>query len=207
MSAETRHPGLNFGDSDAETHNMAESVVFGFWVFLMSDAVLFALLLATYGVMQAGTAGGPEPRDVFDLKTTFIETMLLLASSFTFGMVSLATKYQKSRATMLLWLGLTLAFGAAFIGMEIRDFATMSSMGARYDRSGFLSAFYTLVSAHGLHVLIGCIWILVVVAQVFAIGIDSALKISILRLGLFWHFLDIVWVAIFSVVYLQGSLT
>lgn len=205
MSAtQHRHPGINIGDVDPVTHEMAGSAVFGFWVFLMSDAVLFAVLFATYGVMLKGTAGGPGPADVFKLKSAFIETAILLASSFAFGMASMAMKYRHDRRVLLRWLGITLLLGLAFLGMELRDFATMIADGAAPSRSGFLSAFFTLVSTHGLHVLAGSIWIVVMMAQIAVHGIDSRLKVDILRLGLFWHFLDIVWVVIFSVVYLQG---
>jgi cytochrome o ubiquinol oxidase subunit III len=205
MSAnEVRHPGLNLGATDAVTHEQAGSAVFGFWVFLMSDAVIFALLFATYGVMLPGTAGGPTPAAVYKIDPAFIETMLLLTSSFTFGMASIAMKHETGYGRLLAWMAVTLALGLAFIGMELHDFATMFGAGAYPTRSGFLSSFFTLVSLHGLHVFVGSVWLIVMMAQVLVFGLDARVKINILRLGLFWHFLDIVWIAIFSVVYLQG---
>jgi cytochrome o ubiquinol oxidase subunit 3 len=201
---ELKHAGLNLGTTDTATHQKAGSALFGFWVFLMSDAVLFALLFATYGVMLAGTAGAPGPAQEFKLSSAFIETLILLSSSFTFGMASLAMKHGRRLSTLYTCLGVTLALGLAFLGMELHDFATMIADHATPDRSGFLSSFFVLVSTHGLHVLSGCVWIVVMIAQLAVFGADSRVKINLLRLGLFWHFLDIVWVAIFSVVYLQG---
>jgi len=204
---EVRHVGLNLGATDAIAHRKAERAVFGFWVFLMSDAVLFALLFATYGSMLGATAGGPTAAAEFKLFSALFETLILLASSFTFGMASIAMKYRKageSLAPLLAWLGVTLALGMTFLGMELHDFVGMFQVGAYPSRSGFLSAFFALVPLHGLHVLGGSIWLLVMMVQLASLGADAQVKINILKLGLFWHFLDIVWIAIFSVVYLQG---
>ncbi len=178
--------------------------MFGFWVFLMSDFVLFGLLFATYVTMLGATAGGPGPKDLFNLRSAGIETGVLLASSFTFGMASLAMKYRHSRLRLLFWLAVTLILGLTFLGFEVHDFMTMFAGGATPSRSGFLSAFFALVPTHGLHVTIGSLWIVIMMIQVVAFGIDTRVKTRILRLGLFWHFLDIVWVGIFSVVYLAG---
>jgi cytochrome o ubiquinol oxidase subunit 3 len=199
-----RYPGLNLGRTAPDTHADAEEKVFGFWVFLMSDLILFSLLFATYAVMLDATAGGPAGRDVFELKSAAIETAVLLASSFTFGMASLAMKYGQSHGRLLGWLGVTLLFGVVFLGFEWHDFTTMIAQGAPPTRSGFLSAFFVLVATHGLHVTTGCVWIVVMMAQIVAFGTARDVKTRIMRLGLFWHFLDIVWIAIFSVVYLQG---
>jgi cytochrome o ubiquinol oxidase subunit 3 len=203
-TSELRHIGLNLGATDAATHRQAGNDVFGFWVFLMSDAVIFALLFATYGVMLSATAGGPTPAAEYKIGPAFVETLLLLTSSFTFGMASVAMKQGTGRRQLLGWMAVTLMFGAAFLGMELHDFATMFGDGAYPTRSGFLSAFFALVPLHGLHVFFGGIWIIVMMLQVLVFGLDARVKINILRLGLFWHFLDIVWIAIFSVVYLQG---
>jgi cytochrome o ubiquinol oxidase subunit III len=202
--SEIKHAGLNLGDTDELTHEQAESAVFGFWVFLMSDAVLFALLFATYGVMLPATVGGPTPASEYKILSVFVETLILLTSSFTFGMASVAMKHGSSRGPLLGWMGVTLILGLAFVGMELHDFATMFGDGAYPTRSGYLSSFFALVPVHGLHVFSGCIWIIVMMVQVVTIGLDARVKINILRLGLFWHFLDIVWIAIFSVVYLHG---
>jgi cytochrome o ubiquinol oxidase subunit 3 len=205
MSAnEVRHAGLNLGATDEVAHEQAGNAVFGFWVFLMSDAVIFALLFATYGVMLPGTAGGPTPAAIYKIGSAFIETMILLTSSFTFGMASIAMKHETGHARLLAWMAVTLALGLAFLGMELHDFAMMFGAGACPTRSGFLSAFFALVPLHGLHVFFGGIWLIVMMVQVLVFGLDTRVKISILRLGLFWHFLDVVWIAIFSVVYLQG---
>ncbi len=205
MSAsENNHPGINLAHASAGENRHAETTVFGFWVFLMSDAVLFALLFATYGVMRPGTAGGPGPADLFHLQSAFLETVVLLCSSFTFGMASLAIKYDARRAHLLVWLAITLVLGLTFLGLELHDFSGMLAEGASPQRSGYLSALYTLLSVHGLHVLIGSLWIVVMMVQIMVFGDIPAVRTRLLRLGLFWHFLDIVWVAIFTVVYLQG---
>ena len=205
MSAdELKHAGLNLKHADPLTHELAGPTVFGFWVFLMSDAVLFALLFATYGVMLNGTAGGPVPHEVYEIKSAFIETMILLASSFTFGMATLAMKYQHKQHQLQLWLFVTMLLGLAFIGFDIHDFMKMFAKGEVPSRSGYLSSFFALVPTHMLHVTAGCVWAVVLMAQIRKFGLDPLVKINVIRLSLFWHFLDIIWIAIFSVVYLQG---
>jgi cytochrome o ubiquinol oxidase subunit 3 len=201
---EVRHAGLNLGHTDAQAHEDAGKALFGFWVFLMSDAVLFALLFATYGVMLSATVGGPTPASEYRILPAFLETLALLTSSFTFGMASVAMKHGATRGGLLRWMAVTLILGAIFLGMELHDFAVMFADGAYPTRSGYLSAFFALVPLHGLHVFLGCLWIVVIMVQVLTFGLDARVKINILRLGLFWHFLDIVWIAIFSIVYLQG---
>jgi cytochrome o ubiquinol oxidase subunit 3 len=205
MTAEPfKHPGINLGAAHPDAHDAAEELVFGFWVFLMSDLVIFGLLLATYVTMLGATAGGPGPKELFDIRSVGIQTLLLLTSSFAFGMASLALKYGRRSTGLLVWLAVTLILGASFLAFEIRDFVSMIAEGGAPSRSGFLSAFFGLVGTHGLHVFAGCVWIVVMIVQVLAMEIDGLLKIRILRLGLFWHFLDIVWVGIFSVVFLAG---
>ena len=202
-----RHVGLRLDRFDALEPGEAETDMFGFWIFLMSDAVLFALLFAIYGTQLAATAGAPGPAAEFKLGSAFLETVVLLTSSFTFGMASLAMKYRRSRVVLVVMLLATLGLGVLFIGLELNDFATMFADRAFPERSGFLSAFFALVPTHGLHVTAGCCWIVVMLAQIGVFGLDDRVKINLLRLGLFWHFLDIVWVAIFSIVYLQGLLS
>ncbi len=205
MSYETfKYPGLNLGSAHPDAHDAAETMVFGFWVFLMSDAILFGMVFATYVTSLHATAGGPGPHDLYDIKTVFIETLLLLASSFTFGMASLAMKYEHGTPRLLGWLAVTLLLGAGFLGFEVHDFITMIAKGGAPSRSGFLSAFFDLVPLHGLHVTAGCIWLVCLAGQIARYGLDTRTKLGILRLALFWHFLDIVWIAIFSVVYLRG---
>lgn len=205
MSAnELKHAGINLQHADPLTHEKAGAEIFGFWVFLMSDAVVFALLFATYGVMLRGTAGGPTPHEVYEIKSAFIETLILLTSSFTFGLASLAMKYEHKQNQLQLWLFVTLLLGLSFVGWEIHDFIKMFAKGEVPSRSGYLSSFYALVPTHMLHVTSGCIWAIVMMVQVRLYGVDPRVKLNVLRLGLFWHFLDIIWVGIFSVVYLQG---
>ena len=199
-----RHPGLNLGSAHGRDHDAAEGLMFGFWVFLMSDAILFGMVFATYLTSLSATAGGPGPGQLYDINSIFIETLLLLGSSFTFGMASLALKYRHSTARLIGWLGVTLLLGVAFLGLELHDFATMFAKGGVPSRSGFLSAFFDLVPLHGLHVMGGCTWLICLVGQIAKYGVDTQVKLGIMRLALFWHFLDIVWIAIFSVVYLAG---
>ena len=199
-----RHVGLRLEQSDVLEPGEAETGMFGFWIFLMSDAVLFALLFAIYGTQLAATAGAPGPGAEFKLGSAFWETAVLLTSSFTYGMASLAMKYGGSRSVPVVMLGATLGLGVIFVAMELHDFASMFGDGAFPNRSGFLSAFFALVPTHGLHVTVGCCWIVIMLLQIGVFGLDDRVKINLLRLGLFWHFLDIIWVAIFSVVYLQG---
>ncbi len=199
-----RHVGLRLDHFDELEPGEAETGLFGFWIFLMSDAVLFALLFAIYGTQLAATAGAPGPAAEFKLGSAFWETLVLLTSSFTFGMASLAMKFGRSRGALLGLMLATLALGVLFLGLELHDFATMFSDDAYPERSGFLSAFFALVPTHGLHVAAGCCWIVIMLVQIVLFGLDDRVKINLLRLGLFWHFLDIVWIAIFSVVYLQG---
>lgn len=207
MSAPTRrHPGLNLGDTDASAHSAAEEVIFGFWIFLMTDLVLFALLFATYATMsEHGVAAGPAPHAIFRLSSALIETMLLLASSFTFGLASLALKYRKDRVWLAVWLGVTFLLGLGFVLHETHELYTLAtSDDAAPQRSGFLSAFYLLVSTHGLHVTAGLVWILHSLIQVASLGLIQDVKLRIMRLALFWHMLDVVWIGIFTFVFLFG---
>jgi cytochrome o ubiquinol oxidase subunit 3 len=185
--------------------NVDEERAFGFWLYLMSDAILFALLFSTYAVMVGGTAGGPAGTTLFDLPNALAETMLLLVSSVTFGYASMAMNGQR-KAALLGWLLVTFILGLAFVGLELSEFHGMIAAGAGPERSGFLSAFFALVGAHGLHVSFGLVWILVMAAQVTVKGLSVPVRSRLMRLGLFWHFLDIVWVGIFSVVYLPAFL-
>jgi cytochrome o ubiquinol oxidase subunit 3 len=203
-AGEAAHAGLNLGETDRETDADAGSALFGFWMFLMTDAVIFALLFATYGVMLPASAGGPTPGSLYKIAPTFVETLLLLTSSLTYGMASVAMKHGAPVTRIATWLSVTLILGAAFLVLEWHDFADMFAQGAYPTRSGYLSAFFALVPLHGLHVLIASLWLVVMMAKLRVFGVDSRVKINLLRLGLFWHFLDIVWIAIFSTVYLPG---
>ena len=192
------------GDEPA-TPDVYEQRAFGFWLYLMSDAIIFSLLFATYAVMARNNAGGPTANTLFSLPNAFTETMLLLFSSITFGLATLAMKAGEKQR-MLSWLLVTFLLGLGFVGLEIREFHGMVRVGAGPDRSGFLSAFFTLVGTHGLHVSLGLIWIVIMASQVVVKGLTPPTTSRLFRLGLFWHFLDIIWVGIFSVVYLPGVL-
>ncbi|RPF71781.1 cytochrome c oxidase subunit 3 [Aurantiacibacter spongiae] len=201
-----RHPGVAAESSHPEVHRKPEPVMFGFWVFLMSDLVLFAVLLATYATMSVhGVAGGPAPRDVTDLASAAIETALLLASSFTFGLASLAQKYEQDPRQTVRWLLVTAALGLAFLGLEARDFVRLVADGAVPQRSGFLSAHFTLLACHGLHVAAGLLWVGVLLMRMRVGRLQQVVRLRIMRLALFWHMLDIVWVAIVTVAFLFGA--
>lgn len=203
-SEPVRHPGINLGAHHGEAHDKAEALVFGFWIFLMSDLIIFGMMFANYVTQLSGTAGGPGPQELFSLGSAFAQTMILLASSVTFGMASLAMKYDHSKGRLLGWLILTLVLGAVFLGLELRDFSDMFAKGGYPSRSGFLSAFFGLVPLHGLHVAAGILWGLVLIVQILHFGLTTPVKTRLLRLALFWHFLDVVWIGIFSIVYLGG---
>ncbi|NPD68971.1 cytochrome o ubiquinol oxidase subunit III (plasmid) [Lichenicola cladoniae] len=211
VSPALRHAGLNLKYASREEAEQIESDVFGFWVFLMSDAVIFALLFALFGTSLEATVGGPTLASVVKLAPAFIETALLLTSSFTFGMASIELKRthkftRRHRHRAVGWLLLTWALGIAFLGMEAHDFVTMAGEGAVPDRSFFLSAYTVLIGTHGLHVLTAVIWLPILLMQMYMFGLDRPLKVNLIRLSLFWHFLDIVWIAIFSIVFLQGAI-
>ena len=191
--------------SPPPTEEQYEEKEFGFWLYLMSDAALFALLFATYMVMVGNTAGGPVGKELFSLERAAGETALLLLSSTAFGFAAVALGAGE-RSRVLIWLLVTFALGAGFIFLEFGEFRGMILQGAGPERSGFLSAFFTLVGTHGLHVSIGLLWIAVMIGQVLFKGLTRPVASRLFRLGLFWHFLDIIWVVIFSVVYLPGLL-
>lgn len=202
----TLHPGLNLHHTDPHRHMKAETVVFGFWVFLMADLILFAILFATYASMSVhGIAGGPGPSDLFDLKMPLIQTLVLLASSFTIGMAMLHVKYEAELRALAPWLAITGVLGFAFLGLEGHDFRRLVfEESAPPQRSGFLSIYFLLTGTHWLHVAAGLIWIAVLAVQAALWGLASPVKLRFLRLGLYWHMLDVVWVCIFTFVYLFG---
>jgi len=201
-----KYPGVNLGDAHGAAHEKAELVVFGFWVFLMSDLIFFGLMFAIYITMLSATAGGPGPKDLFDLGSLFAQTMILLTSSLTFGIASISMKYEAGRGRLMAWLGVTLLLGFCFLFLEIRDFAAMADKGGVPSRSGFLSAFFGLVPLHGLHVASGCLWLIVMLVQIQVFGMSEVVKTRLLRLALFWHFLDVIWIGIFTIVYFGGLL-
>lgn len=176
---------------------------FGFWLYIMSDLVLFATIFATYAVLGHNYAGGPTGKDLFDLPYTFGETMLLLFSSATYGLAMVAT-HEGKKNLVITWLMVTFLLGIGFISMEMNEFHHMILNGNGPQRSGFLSAFFTLVGTHGTHVTFGLIWMAVMMIQVMTKGLTPPVQSRLLRLSIFWHFLDIVWVGVFTIVYLMG---
>jgi len=190
---------------DHDHHDTSGTKLFGFWVYLMSDLVIFGSLFAAYAVLLRGTAGGPTPGEIFQLPFILVETFLLLFSSFTYGMAVLAMNAKKS-ANVVKWLTVTFVLGVSFVAMEIYEFHHLIHEGFGPGRSAFLSAFFTLVGTHGLHVTFGLIWILVMIIQVKKQGLTDVTRPRIMCLSLFWHFLDIVWICVFSFVYLMGVL-
>jgi cytochrome o ubiquinol oxidase subunit 3 len=179
-------------------------VGYGFWIFLLSDIIMFSAFFATYAVLVGQTAGGPSGRELFDLRNTGIETGCLLLSSFACGLASIGA--QAHRGSLFYGaMAPTFILGAAFIGLEVQEFVGLVASGAGPTRSAFLSAFFTLVGCHGLHVTAGLLWLLTMMAQVFAKGYRADILRRVLCFSLFWHALDIVWVALFSMVYLMGA--
>jgi cytochrome o ubiquinol oxidase subunit 3 len=194
--------------SDAITAHQAHDetkTTLGFWIYLMTDCVLFASLFATYAVLHGGTFGNVTSRDIFELDFVLIETLLLLTSSFTCGLALLAARAGHKRQ-LLSWFGVTFALGAAFLGMELYEFTKLVGEGYSWQASAFLSAFFTLVGTHGLHILIGLIWIAVLWFWVLRRNMDQHAVRKFTLLAMFWHFLDVVWIFIFTMVYLMGVL-
>ena len=178
-------------------------VAYGFWIFLLSDIIMFAALFASYAVLVNSIAGGPAGARLFNQGTVAIETVCLLFSSYTCGLMSLAI-ISRNRLGMYLGAVITFALGAAFLTLELHEFAGMIARGATPQRSAFLSAFFTLVGCHGLHVTLGLIWLVVMMVQVAVMGFVASVQHRLLCFSLFWHALDIVWVGVFTVVYLMG---
>ena len=179
-------------------------VAYGFWIFILSDIVMFSGLFAAYAVLSGNTANGPTGRELFNLHNVFIETMCLLVSSYTCGLGALSAERRQPRR-FLIFASVTFVLGAAFLFIEGSEFAGMVSAGAEPSRSGFLSAFFTLVGTHGVHVTGGMIWLLYLVAQVVAKGLRAAVLRRLLCFSLFWHALDIVWIGVLTLVYLMGA--
>jgi cytochrome o ubiquinol oxidase subunit 3 len=177
---------------------------FGFWLFLLSDIIVFAALFATYAVLSHSTAAGPTGGELFDKQRVFLETMCLLASSVTCGFGSIAIFRNDARA-MYFWMGITFLLGVCFLTFEGREFASMVAIGAGPSHSAFLSAFFTLVGTHGLHVSVGLIWLIVMLVQVTTLGFRPMVTRRFYCFGLFWHALDIVWIGVFTIVYLGAN--
>lgn len=192
-----------FAAEEFEHPDTIANQAFGFWLYIMSDLVLFAAIFATYAVLSHSFAGGPTGKDLFHLPYAFGETILLLSASTTYGFAML-TMHEDRKDLVLVWLGITFLLGIGFIAMEINEFRQMIIEGNGPGRSGFLSAFFTLVGTHGAHVVFGLIWMAVMMGQIVVKGFTAPVQSRLIRLSMFWHFLDIVWVSVFTIVYLMG---
>ena len=204
MSAEILHHQSAHA-AEHEHHDAGGNSVFGFWIYLMSDCILFATLFATYAVLSGSFAGGPTGRDIFELPYVLVETFCLLLSSVTYGFAMLAM-HKGNQSGVMKWLAVTFLFGAAFIGMEINEFSHLIAEGFGPDRSAFFSGFFALIGTHGLHVFSGLVWMIVLMVQVAQNGLTATNQTRLMCLSLFWHFLDVVWICVFTVVYLMGVL-
>jgi cytochrome o ubiquinol oxidase subunit III len=196
------HDGTGVGETGPAGKRVI--VGFGFWVFLLSDIIMFSAIFATYAVLQGATDGGPTGKQLFDLGNVAVETACLLASSFACGLMMIAA-HQKNLVWTQIGMVVTGLLGAAFLGLELKEFAEMIAEGAGPQRSAFLSSFFTLVGCHGLHVTVGLLWLGTMMAQIWAKGFRPTIMRRLMCFSLFWHALDIIWVALFTVVYLMGA--
>ncbi|MEM8877890.1 MAG: cytochrome o ubiquinol oxidase subunit III [Pseudomonadota bacterium] len=188
-----------------EDHDHETGTMLGFWLYLMSDCLIFAVLFAVYAVIGQNYAAGPAPKDLFEIELILVATFALLFSSITYGFAVIQMEAGSTRGTVL-WLVVTGLFGLAFLGLEIKEFSHLWHLGATPMASGFLSAFWTLVGTHGLHVTAGCIWLVVLLVQIRLHGLIPENRRRVMCLSLFWHFLDLIWIGVFSLVYLAGVL-
>jgi len=188
-----------------EEHHPENGTLLGFWLYLMSDCLVFACLFATYGVLGRSYAAGPSGADLFDLPIVAVNTSLLLLSSITYGFAVLEMQRKRLRAT-LVWLGITGLFGLGFLSLELYEFAHLIHEGAGPQRSAFLSSFFTLVGTHGLHVTFGIVWLVTLMFQLGKHGLTAPNRRRVMCLSMFWHFLDVVWIGVFTFVYLMGVL-
>lgn len=187
-------------DHEAEAN---DRVMFGFWVYLMTDLLMFAVLFATYAVLHGNTLGGETGRELFSQPLALAETLLLLTSSFTVGIAMIMAR-QGKKAQTLLWFGITFALGLAFLSLELKEFAEFIHEGHTMKSNAFLSSFFVLVGTHGLHITSGLLWMAVTLIYVMKRGLNKHLVRKLAMLSLFWHFLDIVWIFIFTIVYLRA---
>lgn len=196
---------VSFYDIDEHEHPEGNSTMLGFWMYLMSDCLIFAVLFAAYAVLGNSYAGGPSPKEIFELPLVAVNTAMLLFSSITYGFAMLSMEEGRQRI-MQMWLVFTGLFGLCFLSIEMYEFATLIHEGAGPTRSAFLSSFFTLVGTHGLHVTMGLIWLVTLMVQVQKHGLIAANKRRLMCLSMFWHFLDVIWIGVFTFVYLMGTL-
>lgn len=201
--------GLGTGEAprfyDDGTHHPEQGTLLGFWLYLMSDSLIFAVLFAVYAVLGRRYAAGPSGADLFELPLVAVNTTLLLLSSITYGFAMLSMQHQR-KSGVLGWLAITGLLGLGFLGIELYEFAHLIHEGAGPQRSAFLSSFFTLVGTHGLHVTFGSVWLVVLMLQVSKLGLIPANRRRLICLSMFWHFLDVVWIGVFTFVYLMGVL-
>lgn len=197
MSANTLH------HHHTHHHDTESAIVYGFWLYIMSDCILFATLFATYIVLQGNTFGGPSAKELFSMPLVLAETFILLTSSFTYG-IALLSAFKQRIKTVMVFLGFTFILGLSFVAIELTEFTQLYLEGHTWQASAFLSAYFTLVGTHGLHVSIGLIWMLALMIQLWRHGLTRMTQRKLTALSLFWHFLDIVWIFIFTIVYLMG---
>jgi cytochrome o ubiquinol oxidase subunit 3 len=205
MSTVSQQAPGDFWEVEPHDHDEGASTSIGFWLYLMSDCLMFAVLFAVFGVLGGSYAAGPGPKDLFDLELVALNTAFLLLSSITYGFAMLAMVRNDARGT-LAWLGVTLVFGLAFLGVELYEFNHLIHLGAGPQRSAFLSSFFALVGTHGLHVAFGCLWLVTLMIQVRQRGLIPANRRRLTCLSMFWHFLDVIWIGVFTFVYLLGMI-
>ncbi|MCI3925107.1 cytochrome o ubiquinol oxidase subunit III [Paenibacillus sp. TRM 82003] len=203
MTAATAHGHDAHHDAHHDHHDQEGMKTFGFWLFLITDVIMFATLFAVYVVLRNNTAGGPTAEELFQLPIVIVSTFILLTSSFTSGLAVLAM-HRGSLKGLIGWLAVTVVLGASFIGLEVYEFVHMVHEGATMQTSAFLSAFYTLVGAHGFHVSVGLVWMIALMFQLKKRGITPVTERKVNVISLYWHFLDVVWIFVFTVVYLMG---
>jgi len=197
---------LTQANHSAEHHHDSQStIVFGFWIYIMSDCILFATLFAAFAVLHTNTFGGPGPKELFSMPIVLAETFILLTSSFTYGLALLAA-FRKNQRQVLGFLIVTFILGLSFVTIEVTEFTHLVHEGHSWRDSAFLSSFFTLVGTHGLHVSFGLIWMLGLIVQVKRHGLTHITQRKLTALSLFWHFLDIVWIFVFTIVYLMGMI-
>ena len=204
-SVTTAGTGPVFHLEEEHAHAEGSSTMLGFWLYLMSDCLIFAMLFAAYGVLGGNYAAGPAPKDLFDLDLVAVNTSMLLLSSITYGFAMIASD-ERRKGAVYGWLIATALFGLAFLVIELTEFSHLIEEGAGPQRSAFLSSFFTLVGTHGLHVTFGLIWLVVLMVQIARHGLIPANLRRLQCLSLFWHFLDVIWIGVFTFVYLLGVL-
>ncbi len=206
MNAEATPEAVrNYHPEEEPHHEEGHSTPLGFWIYLMSDCLMFSTLFATFAVLGHRYGGGPGPKELFELPLIAVNTAMLLFSSITYGFAMLAM-HGGDKPNVIKWLAITAGFGLCFLGIELYEFSHLIAEGAGPNRSAFLSAFFTLVGTHGLHVTFGLIWLATLVVQVNKHGLTTANQRRLSCLSMFWHFLDVIWIGVFTFVYLMGMI-